>query len=425
MNTGVREQSRDARYRLVIIGELLPGHSLEGAVATLAQVFTAPPERLRGLFDGARHPVDQAFTADQALDLQQRLERAGVTAQMERIAGADLALRLRTPSRGATSSASTHAEQHWRDAWGDAHVQDEPREDDRLAVFIGRRAPGYLHRFARVRENGRPTFGLSWNWGAVPSPFLWALYRRLWGWAFVIGITDVLLPLVMLILSQHGLLAPRFTTLALLSMVGNRLFWPAVADYLYYRHAHFSLLYLFNMMPGYASEAEIANAGRTSRSAVALGVAFSAVLAVFLWALTGSLRVTGGAPSTVPPPPALLEQDAVPLSPGAGGAGTIQISRQDEVRWGSTRRRMGELDWAIREWLAGESDPDAAAVLTLRRLRDERVLPADVLFDGWDNEIRYLPDRKGYRLVSAGPDQLFGTEDDIVFRRVLAQQTSP
>ena len=41
--------------------------------------------------------------------------------------------------------------------------------------------------------------------------------------------------------------------------------------------------------------------------------------------------------------------------------------------------------------------------------------------DGWGNEIHYLPDAEGYRLISAGPDQLFGTADDIMYRRVLAR----
>ena len=46
-------------------------------------------------------------------------------------------------------------------------------------------------------------------------------------------------------------------------------------------------------------------------------------------------------------------------------------------------------------------------------------LPADAVQDAWGGEIQYIPDNEGYRLISAGPDRLFGTADDIQYRRVL------
>ena len=59
--------------------------------------------------------------------------------------------------------------------------------------------------------------------------------------------------------------------------------------------------------------------------------------------------------------------------------------------------------------------------LTLYKLRQDMDVPVDALSDGWGNEINFVQDNEGFRLISAGPDQLFGTADDILYRRVLDQ----
>jgi hypothetical protein len=46
-------------------------------------------------------------------------------------------------------------------------------------------------------------------------------------------------------------------------------------------------------------------------------------------------------------------------------------------------------------------------------------IPGEALQDGWGGEVQYVPENEGYRLISAGPDRLFGTADDIQYRRTL------
>lgn len=306
------------RYRVVLSGELIPGHETTAARACLAGVVLAGPGSPADPFDGVARPLEPTLEADQALALQARLQQAGVRAVVERVSASAVPMRLRpellnddahvappepapphtprettpqSPPRSAPrSDPRSHAEQRWQDAWANSHVDDEPPEDQRLGLYVGPRAPGYLQRFRRLRRNNRPVFALSWNWGAVPSPFLWALYRRLWGWALVIAFVEVVLPVLLLVMASYGALPEGVASLAYASVIVNRIVWPAVADYLYFRQAHGRLLRLFRMQSGYASELDIAHAGGVSRSAVLVGAAFSVVFGLFIWSLVDSVR---------------------------------------------------------------------------------------------------------------------------------------
>lgn len=438
------------RYQLILNGELMPGHTLEEAVGTLAEVFTAPAEQLRTLFDGSIHRVAQPLSADQALDLQGRLQSGGVRAHIERMAAREVLLELRQPVGVATAvepavvrasepvrpaprateppsapppppPRSGHAAQRWRDAWADSHVEDEPDESERLAAFVGPSGPVYVQRFARVRENDRPTLRASWNWGAVLSPFLWALYRKLWGWALVIGLTEVVLPLLLLIFAHHGVLPPRFATLAYLSVIANRVFWPAVADYLYFRHVHFSLLRLFRLSPNFASDLDVANAGGVSRGAVLVGVAFSGVFGLFMWSLVSSLHPADRDPFEARVSELARHQDLTTVQTPGQVVDDAALKEREENRWTTTRRKLRELGQVVSAWMARQAGGSDPAQLTIYRLREDMGVTREALTDGWGNEIHYLPDTEGYRLISAGPDQLFGTADDISYRRVLGQ----
>lgn len=441
-------------YQVVLAGELMPGHSLEQALETLCELFTAAPAQLRGLFDGSSHRVEQALSADDALELQERLQRVGVRAHVEKLTDRGVPLVLRNPPsdlppakpaveasvvRAAAVEAAQpvadeaaeppaaprpgngHAEQRWRAAWADSHVEEEPDENTRLAMFVGPAAPSYVRRFNRLRENNRPTLRASWNWGAVISPFLWALYRKLWGWALVIGMTEVVIPILLLVLSQHGALPERFALLAYLSVVVNRIVWPLLADYLYFRHVHFSLIRLFRLLPGYVSDLDILSAGGVSRGAVTVGLAFSGVLALLMWSLVSSLGPGAEDPFEARVAEMAAQQDLTKVQTPGEVVDTQQRDQREENRWATSRRKLRELGKVIGNWLASEAVNKDPSQLTLFRLREEMGVANDMLVDGWGTEIHYLPDNEGYRLISAGPDQLFGTADDILYRRVLNQ----
>ncbi len=462
MNTMSGANAERVRYQVVVSGELMPGHDLEQALNLLAELFTAAPGRLRGLFDGTSRAVQPPLGAEEALDLQNRLQRVGVRAHVERLTGDDLTLHLQSPPGAAPRSAAvessvvragtsgvppapptgtaapapspgsttqvrpaqvqrSHAEQRWRDAWANSHVDDEPDENERLGAFVGPNAGAYLKRFRRVRQNNRPTMAPSWNWGAVASPFLWALYRKLWFWAAIIGMTEIVVPVLLLIFANYGVLPAGFAQIAYLSIIVNRLFWPAVADYLYFRHSHFRLLRLFRLQPGYASELDVANAGGVNSAAVLVGVAFSGVFALFVWSLVGSVNPSGADPFEHRVSAMSRQQDLTTVNTPGQVLDNAQRSEREESRWSSTRRKLRELGQIVTAWSSRQAAGTAPSQMNLFRLREDMDVPPEALRDGWGNEFQYLPDNEGYRLISAGPDQLFGTADDIMYQQILAR----
>lgn len=478
------------RYRVILSGELLPGYSEDAAVAALAEVFQTPASALRGLFDGVEHPVDQALSAERALELQSRLDRIGVRCRIERMSEQNIQLQLRDAPRGAPVQTATTiatdttnpglmhcpacghrqlvsnrceacgvvfaeynasgapprpavpsaspatpppaatpprqphppASEEWRDAWVDADENYEPDERTYLALFFGEQPEAYLSHCERQLAGARTHFTLSWNWGAVVSPFMWALYRKMLGWSAVIFVTEIFLPLLLIILGSYEITSYKLVYVGYAGLLANRIFWPLLANYLYCRHARVTLQRLHMLSPNYAAEIDIATAGGTSAGSVLVGLTMAAVMAMFLWSVVDSVHHS----SQQTLQPRLLEMESGDEMSGGGDGrvddvlGLDSANLQPENKWVSTRKRLRTLGQHINTWITKHQGADASQ-LSLFRLREDASLPIDDLVDGWGSELQYIPDTEGYRLISAGPDHLFGTADDIQYRRVLTR----
>lgn len=475
------------QYRVILTGELYPGYNRDSVLPALAEVFDTPIERLRGLFEGADHPVNQSLGADAALELQTRLERIGVRCRIERLATHKVELQLRREvlSTGGTAAAAApqanfeagrmrcpacghqqlvsnrcdacgvvFAEYHrgvaqpraaasanaaatvapappaqpkleghrTDDVWRDFVDDNEPDERYYLSLFFGDRAEKYLKVCDRLMRGPRTRFGLGWNWAAVFSPFIWALYRKMWGWGVVIFITEIFLPLILIVLGSYQMPSEKLVYLGYLGMVANRLVWPLVLDFLYCRHARSSLQQLHMMSPNYAAEIDIATAGGVSNSSVMVGVALATVMAVFLWSLVDSVYDSSRQ---------VVQQRVLDTTTPGGVSGAKSIddvtglttadTAAQQNHWVGTRTRLRALGQKVNAWLAEHSAVTDTSQLNLFKLRQELSLASTELTDAWGGEVQYIPDTEGYRLISAGPDRLFGTADDIQYRRILAE----
>jgi len=92
-----------------------------------------------------------------------------------------------------------------------------------------------------------------------------------------------------------------------------------------------------------------------------------------------------------------------------------------ENKWVATRKQLRTLGQHVNNWMAQNAAVKDASQLNLYRLREELDLDPEELRDGWGGDLQYIPDTEGYRLISAGPDRLFGTADDIQYRRVMGE----
>ena len=68
-----------------------------------------------------------------------------------------------------------------------------PDRDRFLKRFVGENALDYLETFRRFHRAGRNHFLITWHWPAFLFPFLWSLYRKLWGWSIVIFLVGIVL----------------------------------------------------------------------------------------------------------------------------------------------------------------------------------------------------------------------------------------
>lgn len=473
----------------------MPGYGQDLALQGMAELFQSAPDTLRQVFEGDSHPVKGLFSAEQALELQRRLERIGVRARIEKASEQPVELEIRdpgstafvavpggeqpapqtpsvdpvdAPSRrdGAMKCPACGHEQvggdscracgivfadfderravrhtpaptrppagnrprprpqapgrdAWNDEWAGPEEDQEPDERHFLGLFAGPTPARYLRVFERFKRGPSSRFPLGWNWGAVFSPFLWAMYRKLWFWALVIGVFEVLVPTVAFVLGSLEGFSQKYLYLGWAVLIGNRLFWPAVVDFLYFRYARNSIVRLHRMAPNYAADIDIATAGGVSHTAVFVGIAFSLVFGLFFWSAIESMNI-GGYSGFDPRIARILDEAAEQRPVGVSrSSGSEAGPRPSDNKWAQTRQKLRALGRQINQWLTQNNQLDNPRAANLFTLRQQMRIPGEALQDGWGGEVQYIPDNEGYRLISAGPDRLFGTADDIQYRRTL------
>lgn len=91
---------------------------------------------------------------------------------------------------------------------------------DDFAAFVGKNSKKYLPKFAKFTAGGTDSFKATWHWPAFFVPFMWMLYRKMYGWA-VLALFTGIIPYVGLI---------------------TGFVWAIVANRLYYNHVKKKLL---------------------------------------------------------------------------------------------------------------------------------------------------------------------------------------
>ncbi|HSQ77714.1 MAG TPA: DUF2628 domain-containing protein [Nitrospirota bacterium] len=128
-----------------------------------------------------------------------------------------------------------------------------------LAIFVGKNADKYLHKFRKFSENGADAFTATWHWPAFFFSFWWTIYRKMYGWAVLALFLDCV-PYV-----------------GLLAMVG----FGISANYLYYRHAKNKVIELRAAHgPEIDRAAELGRAGGVNSTAIVLAPLTVMILAI-------------------------------------------------------------------------------------------------------------------------------------------------
>ncbi len=481
-------------YQVVLTGGLISGFSREAVLVSLARLFQTSAARLVEVIDGDECPIDDLLEADQAAKLQQRLERMGVRTRIERIDRGSQPLkrsglhllsltdpaeaglmscpacghqqlvakrcdecgvvfaefnrrRVVEPGSSRTAAPSSalpkpqvaprprdiHANSEWHEEWMD-DGNELPTEQYHINIFMGAQS-AHLSTLCQGMVLGRRTrWQFSWAGGAMFSPYLWAMYRKMWGWGAVIFLTEILIPVLLITLGSKEGVSDALVPLGIGLAVANRVFWPGVLKFLYCRYARNTIMFMNRAAATtYASDIEIANRGGTSRTSAFVGLVVAVVVSLLAWSTVDTLHARWLQPAQpfatqgssldnlppLPPVPAVPGVSETGTAPTGVGGAQRELPLVNQNNWVSTRNRLRVLGRLLSAWFAeGGRDQDPAQ-LDLEALARVVPLEPDLLKDGWGRLIVFESDGTGYRLISPGPDGEPGNSDDVDYRRIL------
>ncbi len=346
-----------------------------------------------------------------------RVPRAAAAARPDRPS-------LRRPQRAPVAQQDIHSRENngWHDAWVDDGLE-LPTEQYHVNLYMGPAGGELAETCQRMTLGRRTQLRLSWSGGAVVSPFLWALYRKMWAWGSLIFIAEVVLPVLLIAVGSKPHVSDKFTYLGIAGIFANRIFWPSILKFLYCRHARNTIAYMNRMSPTYASDIDIATAGGTSRTSVFVGIVMAIVLSLLTWNIVDTVYAWAMKSSTTFDD-ATATEPWKPPQESADDKGPSVVDRLSEQnKWVATRNKMRVLAQSISSWLGGPDSGVDPSGLKMDDIVEALGLDEEAVLDGWGRQIRYRYRDKGngFMLGSAGPDGEFGTSDDIQHRRSLGR----
>jgi zinc-ribbon domain/Protein of unknown function (DUF2628) len=136
---------------------------------------------------------------------------------------------------------------------------------DDLMTFVGPENPDkYRSKFALFGLGGMDSFKMSWHWPALFIGGLWALYRKMYMWFFILFAVGCI---------------PYIGTLVWFG-------WPIIANYVYYKHAKTKILEIKLAYPDPAvQEQKIKEMGGVSKGMLIAGGIAVFLLVVLIMAL--------------------------------------------------------------------------------------------------------------------------------------------
>ncbi len=444
-----------SKFRIIFNGSLLPGFQLSQAEATLIRLFNLPTTQAHALLSGTKTVLNHEYSAEDALDLQSKLNQVGIETTIQKIEDIPEFVPIDNnmnskpssarPEKGSepfnsniilmTCPACKHKQEPadkcshcgidfelynagvvqnknrnsaLLDQWQDPEELEESPEhqlDKLLLFFVGKKGAEYFEIFKKFKDKAspKPKFKLSWNSAALFFPY-WALYRRFWLGAIVSSITWFLIPLFLIIFSSYDILPHFFLYLGWIIFALNIIIWPFIANYLYYLLARRNIGFLVKNAPAHTIENDVIAVGGTDPSTVFAGIAFSLVFILFTWAVVDSLVDKNTILSVSKRTHNPIYDNSDPFST------PMKEQAETEKKIVKTKVKLRAAKSAINAWLIQHKTKEISSFKEV--ILDLELTPRHFQ-DGWGNEMQFKPMETGFEMVSAGADQLFGSADDL------------
>lgn len=431
----------NGNYRVVLTGSILEGFERGPVVATVAKLFKCPEQQAERLLQGESTALKREMDAATAERYQQQLTKVGIASRLEAVAAPELVLELSSdaepagasaaapvaaspaPSEktalslepigtaAADSTAAATAEgqagfhcpkcgtpqekgeecikcgiifsRYQPDVSGADEAPTAPAEEDalseldELALFVGEDWEKYRFKFTQLNQNSGQ-YKTQWHWPAFLAPLPWLIYRKLYPWAAVLLLVQIVLPPIALLMVGISM-----------GLLGN---------FLYYRHA---MQRIGKIAATDAERAdEIAQAGGTNSLLLTIG---ATVLAGILMGIMSYLFFM--------PPEAkqAMEKQAE--------------ARQEFEQVGDdkTKQKMLLLKNLLGMQKATMEMVDKSFEMPrdMEELRKMLGADAKATADEWGSQMDLEVEGNSLTFYSPGPDLRFDTADDVVFKTEL------
>ncbi len=406
----------------------MPEHDRSDVLQALANIFKSHSRKMEALLQGKEVPLKKEYDKIQAKNICKKIREAGAQCKVEEIPEQELALlddhltELLVPA--ICPSCQNHMDKAWlkcpvcgyalqpteimgssdngefevSDIADDPGIQHKDKSDDdqhgirssrekllgALFRFVHSNTEYYRRSFTKFGNPRKPTFALTWHWPAFFAFFFWALYRKMWVWAAVYVLGGSILTIAI----QPGLVSLVWL-----------LAWPLAANYIYFRHATAQVV-LARDNPD--EESLYLGRGGVSRKAVMVGI----LVLLLLSSLVSNYFTSQ-----------FMEKYGEQMRevlPGSGsqyrGDGTALGNIDQNSNLDKTSLKLSGLATSLKILLVTDEEDQNKAII---KKYFERLDKGDVV-DAWNQTIRASQQTSQYLLISAGPDQKFETDDDLI-----------
>ncbi len=400
-----------AKYRVILNGNVMPECDRQQVIEGLAELFNSQASTMENLLKGHAVSLKKQYDKAQAQIICNNIKRIGAQCSVAVIAESELEAETATVAEAVASESALRKTTTSTASAGDSascRQSDKETFQTLLMCFVGSNTDYYRHQFSKftvIHDNSRhgnstddhiswSALKFSWHWPAFFCFFFWALYRKMWSWAALQALASI------------GLMLWIKSDMVYLVWL---VMWAVLANFLYFRKAVAAVNRTLERTRNRSDEnTEVAH--YLERGGVSKGAVFGGILIALVSVIMVSNYMTSR----------FMDEYGEQLNdvlPGSGtqfrGDGLSLEGVVAESKLARTSLILSVLATSLKILLITTDPQIPSTAHPLLSLFIEQIEGGEVS-DGWGNAVRIEQQVNQYVLISAGADQFFKTDDDVL-----------
>ncbi len=409
-----------SKFRVVLSGRVVAGHQRQDVVNSLARLFRSSAIKIERLLSTEQTTLKKEYSKSEAEKICKAIRDAGAECRLQEVPKMHLELvedqlepekpvddTMWISCRRCNSRQQDGREQcincgeplsimadhqpsetspiHDRHQSSDRVSSNKERLNQAMMRFVGPNADLYAARFSAFGSILNPSYSLTWHWPALLVFFFWALYRKMW---------------VLAAINLIGQFALMYFLVPTIPSIIWALAWPLSANYLYFRHVRARVM---EMDDDQIADSGVPVNGGVSQAAVFIGIAI-VLVSNLLFGQAMLTRIVGDQigdlDAIMPGGSSQYRGDGSMLTPD--GLANPKVTR--------TLLTMSTQTMAIKLTAVAFNQGDDEQVLEMINGHLKRTSSKDA----WGTPLTIDNQQNNLVLVSAGPDRVYNTEDDLL-----------